>query len=85
MKVILYTISECPYCNMAREFLEDRGVEYVEQDILESEKIARELIQKTGQVEVPVLDIDGIVISGFRELEIDRVLSNKALGGVVRG
>jgi glutaredoxin 3 len=71
MCIKLYVISECPYCNMARELLEEKGVDYEEYDILEEDSVARELIQKTGQVIVPVLDIDGVIIGGFDSKEID--------------
>lgn len=82
--VKLYMVPECPYCNMVREFLEERGVDFIEYDILNDPYVAEYLLKKIGSFEVPVLDIDGLIVLGFKAFEIERILSNKLIGGIVR-
>jgi len=84
MIVKLYSIAECPYCNMVREILNDKGIEYEEYDLLENEGIAREIVMRVGKFCVPILDVDGALIVGFNRERIEQIISDKILGGIVR-
>ncbi len=74
-KVTVYSTPTCPYCNMAKDFLKEKGVEYEEIDVSENEEKAREMVQKSGQMGVPVLEIGEEVIIGFDKEKIEAALS----------
>lgn len=74
-RVKIYTTPTCPYCAMAKEFLKANGIPYEEIDVSTSEEAANEMIKKSGQMGVPVIEIDGQIIVGF-----DRAALRKALG-----
>ncbi|MFH0713128.1 MAG: glutaredoxin domain-containing protein [Candidatus Micrarchaeota archaeon] len=76
-KVILYSTPMCPYCHMAADFLKQNNVKYVEYDVSSDHAKAKEMIQKSGQTGVPVIDIDGTVIPGFDVPEIKKALGLK--------
>ncbi len=72
--VKVYTTPTCPYCTMAKTFLLENGVEFVEVDVASDRAAAVEMINKSGQMGVPVLEINGEIIVGF-----DRDAIKKAL------
>lgn len=74
MSVTLYSTATCPYCHMAREFLKELKVEFQEKDVGKDETAAAEMIDKSGQMGVPVIEIDNTIIVGF-----DRGAIRKAL------
>ena len=74
MSITIYSTSTCPYCKMAKELLKGLNVPFQEINVgLDHEK-AEEMIQKSGQTGVPVLDINGQIIVGFRPDEIKKAL-----------
>ncbi len=75
MDVRIYTTQGCPFCEMAKAFLNNRGVEYEEKDITMNENAAIEMIEKSGQMGVPVIEIEGNIIIGFNRNKMDRVLN----------
>ena len=72
--VKLYSTPTCPYCIKTKQFLKDLGVDFVDFDVSEDSLAANEMVEKSGQMAVPVLDIDGNIIVGFDPEEIKRVL-----------
>lgn len=72
--VSLYSTSTCPYCRIARDFLNKAGVPFTAIDVSRDEKAAREMMDKSGQMGVPVLEVVNTIIIGF-----DRVAYKKAL------
>ena len=75
MNVIVYSTKTCPYCVMLKDFLKEKGIEFKDFDVGADREKAREMIEKTGQQGVPVIDIGGKVIIGF-----DRAAIVEALG-----
>lgn len=73
--VTVYSTPTCPYCKMAKEFLKDNGIAYADIDVAADDAKAQEMIQKSGQMGVPVIDIDGKIVIGF-----DREAIKEALG-----
>ncbi|MDI6721518.1 MAG: Uxx-star family glutaredoxin-like (seleno)protein [Candidatus Aenigmarchaeota archaeon] len=73
--VTIYTTSTCHFCKLAKEFFQQNSVKYKEINVEDDEKAAEEMIEKSGQMGVPVIDIDGKIIVGF-----DRSAIKKALG-----
>ena len=63
--VKLYSTPTCPYCKMAKDFLDKEGVPFAAIDVSKDEKAAREMVDKSGQMGVPVLEIENTMIIGF--------------------
>ena len=76
-KVTIYSTPTCPYCDMAKKYLKEKGVEYTEIDVSTDQAKAKEMVDKSGQMGVPVLDINGTIIVGFDHKKIDEVLGAK--------
>ena len=75
--VIIYSTPTCPYCEMAKEFFKKSQVEYADYNVGTDEKAREEMIKKSHQMGVPVIDIDGEIIVGFNRPEIERALKLK--------
>ncbi len=65
MKVRLFTTPICPYCLTLKRFLEEKGIEIESIDVSSDEKARDEMVEKTQQTTVPVLEIEGEYIVGF--------------------
>jgi glutaredoxin-like YruB-family protein len=65
MKVKVYSTSTCPYCKMAKTFFDEQGVPYDDLDVAADTAARDEMVKKSGQMGVPVIDVDGEVIIGF--------------------
>ena len=78
-KVTVYSTSTCPYCVMAKDWLKGKKVEYEDVNVGIDQTRAREMITKSGQMGVPVIDIDGEVIIGFDRPKMETALKNKKL------
>ena len=74
-KVLIYSTPTCPYCKQTKDFLKQNNIKYTEIDVSSDEKRAQEMIEKSGQMGVPVIDIEGQTIVGF-----DKSALKKALG-----
>ncbi len=74
MKVKIYTTPTCPYCRMTKEYLNAKGVKYENVDVSASKENAQEMIDRSNQMGVPVIDVDGKLIVGFDKAELDKLL-----------
>jgi glutaredoxin-like YruB-family protein len=73
-KVKIYSTPTCPHCRALKEFLDEKGIEYEDVNVAEDEKERNEMVEKSGQMGVPVVDIDGEVIVGFDKEKISELL-----------
>lgn len=76
-KVIIYTTETCHWCHAVKEFLKKNKISFTEKDVGEDADAAREMIKKSGQRGVPVIDVDGKIIVGFDEDELRKALNIK--------
>ena len=77
----IYSTPTCVYCRTLKGYLKKNGVEFEEIDVSKDEKQLQKMIKDSGQMGVPVVDIDGEIINGFDKEKIDRLLKlelNKA-------
>jgi len=74
-KVTIYSTPTCPYCKRAKDYLSRKGIDYVDYNVAKDRDKAQEMIQKSGQMSVPVIIIDGEVIVGFNQSRLDSLLS----------
>lgn len=72
--VTIYTTPYCVYCKMAKEFFKTHSVEFTERDVASDMAARDEAIKKSGQMAVPVIDVDGTVIVGFDESRLKTLL-----------
>lgn len=73
-KVIVYSTSTCPWCIRVKQFLNENNIPFENYDVSSDQAKAEEMIQKTGQMAVPVVDIDGEIILGFDKERIKQAL-----------
>ena len=73
-KIIIYSTSTCPHCVYAKEFLKEHNIEFKDVNVQEDKKKAKEMIEKSGQMGVPVIDIDGEIVVGFDKEKIKKLL-----------
>jgi len=74
-KAIVYSTQACPWCHRAKDYLRAKGVEFEDVDVGADRTRAMEMVNKSGQRGVPVLDINGQIIIGFNQAAIDGALS----------
>ena len=73
--VKVYSTKTCPYCTMAKEFLKTNKIKYEDIDVGVDRKAAEEMIKKSGQMGVPVIDIGGTIIVGYNKEAIKKALN----------
>ena len=73
MNVKVYSTNFCTYCKMAKEFLKDNKIPFEEINVQENPEAAREMAEKSGQMGVPVIEIDGKFVIGFNAEEIKKL------------
>jgi len=76
LSIKVYSTPTCPYCNMLKEFLRRNNIEFEEIDVAANRDAAVEMIAKSGQMGVPVIDIDGTVVIGYNEAAIRERLNS---------
>ncbi len=72
--VTVYSTPTCPYCTMAKNYLTEKNITYTDHDVSRDQTMAQEMVKKSGQMGVPVLDINGNIIIGFDKPRIDSAL-----------
>lgn len=72
--VTIYTTPSCHYCHMAKEYFKDNGVEYKEYDVSQDSEARQEMVDKSGQMGVPVIFINGEMIVGFNQGRVEELL-----------
>ena len=73
-KVIVYSTPTCTYCIILKRYLQEKNIDYEEVDVSADMEAQEKMIEKTGQMGVPVVEIDEKVIIGFNKGEIDKAL-----------
>ena len=74
MKVKVYSTQSCPYCKMAKEWLKEKNIKFEEVDVTSDQEAQKEMVDKSGQMGVPVIDIDGKILVGFNPKKIEEAL-----------
>ena len=74
-KVVIYSTPTWPWCKKAKEYLSQKGISYTEHNVAENKEAASEMINKSGQMGVPVISIDDEVVVGFNQSKLDSLLA----------
>ncbi len=77
MKVKVYSTTSCPWCHKAKDYLKSLKVQFEDINVGENQEAANEMVEKSGQMGVPVLDVNGTIIVGFDKAAIDTALGKK--------
>lgn len=72
--VKVYSTATCPHCVRAKQFLKDNNIEFENYDVSTDQEKAQEMVDKSKQMGVPVIDIDGKIIIGFDKEAISKEL-----------
>ncbi|OGI59575.1 NrdH-redoxin [Candidatus Nomurabacteria bacterium RIFCSPHIGHO2_01_FULL_38_19] len=75
--VTIYTTPTCVYCKLTKAFFKEHNVSYEEKNVAEDADARREMIEKSGQMGVPVVEIDGDISVGFDKERLSRLLNIK--------
>jgi glutaredoxin 3 len=74
MAITLYSTPSCSYCRMVKDWFRQRNVRFEEYNIAADPRRADEMVRKSGQMGVPVTDVNGRIIIGFNTAELERAL-----------
>lgn len=74
-RVRVYSTVTCPYCVTLKEFLKKRDIEFEDIDVSQDKTALDEMVKKSGQMGVPVVDIDGKIVIGFDKEKISQLLN----------
>ena len=74
-KVVIYSTPTCPWCQKTKEYLSQKGISFTEYDVAADKDKAKEMIEKSKQMGVPVTIIDDQVVIGFDQSQLDKLLS----------
>ena len=76
-KVRVFSTISCPYCFTLKEFLKQHDIKFEDIDVSKDEKALQEMVEKSGQMGVPVVEIDGQIVVGFDKEKISEILNLK--------
>jgi glutaredoxin-like YruB-family protein len=76
--VTIYTTPTCHFCHQAKEFFKENNVEYTEKDVASDLDARREMVEKTGQLGVPVIEVDEKIMVGYDHDTLADALGIKA-------
>ena len=77
MKVIIYSTPTCGFCMRAKDFFHKNKIKYREFNVAANGKAREDMIHKSGQLGVPVIDVNGRVVVGFDEPALRKLLKVK--------
>lgn len=72
--VTIYTTPTCVYCKAVKDFFKEHNVEYEEKDVAQDEQARDAMVEKSGQLGVPVIDVKGAIVIGFDEKKLLELL-----------
>jgi glutaredoxin 3 len=73
-RVIVFSTPTCTYCSRAKHYFRQQGVRFRDVDVSKDPAAARDMVRRSGQQGVPVIDINGKIVVGFNKPEIDKLL-----------
>lgn len=73
-KVVMYSTPTCHFCHMTKEFFKEHNIAYTDYNVAEDIEKRKEMIEKSGQMGVPVITIDDSMIIGFNQDKLAELL-----------
>jgi len=80
-QIIIYSTTWCAFCKTEKQYLDKKGIAYIEKDVEEDKEAYEELMKKNGGAfqGVPVTDVAGALVLGFDRLKIDSLIKEKGI------
>jgi len=75
VQVKIYTTPTCAYCKMAKEYFKEHNIQYEEYDVAEDVQKRQEMFEKSGQMGVPVIEVDGKIVVGFDQSKVEKYIN----------
>lgn len=72
--IIIYSTPSCVYCKLAKQFFKENNLAYTEHNVQEDLVAQKEMLEKSHQLGVPVIDVDGEIFVGFDKKGLSQVL-----------
>ena len=76
-KVVVFSTLTCSFCTMAKSYFREKGIKFTDIDVSRDQAAARDMVRRSGQMGVPVIDIGGKIIVGFNRPQINSLLGIK--------
>jgi len=76
--VVIYTTPTCVYCKAAKEFFQENDIKYEEKNVATDQEAQQAMVQKSGQMAVPVIDVGGEIVIGFDKDKLSELLGVNA-------
>lgn len=73
--VSVYSTPTCPFCHQVKDYLKKKGIEFVDYNVASDTDARDAMVKKSGQLGVPVIDVDGDIVVGFKPGKLDELLS----------
>ena len=77
LKIRVFSTDTCPYCVALKSFLQEKNIKFEELNVAENMEAQKEMVEKTGQLGVPVINVDGQIIIGFDKPKLSSLLNIK--------
>lgn len=77
-KVIVYSTPTCHYCHLLKDYLTEKGIAFESVDVSADAEAKKAAYEKSGQLAVPVTDIEGDIVVGFDQDAVDELLGIKS-------
>lgn len=74
-KIKVYSTPTCPYCTMVKDYLKEKGVEFEEVNVAADREAAKKMIEKSGQMGVPQIEINDKIIVGFNKPALEEEIA----------
>lgn len=74
-RVMVFSTLTCSFCNMAKKYFREKAIQFKDVDVSRDPVAARDMMRRSGQQGVPVIDIGGRIVVGFDRVKIDKYLS----------
>ncbi|MFA6160910.1 MAG: glutaredoxin family protein [Patescibacteria group bacterium] len=74
MHVTIYTTPTCPYCKLAKDFFKEKGVPFTEIDVAADPAAANEMVKKSGQMGVPVIEVNSQIVVGWNQSALQDIM-----------
>ncbi len=74
MAITVYSTPSCSYCRLAKDYLRKHNIPFRDYNVASDQAKADEMVRKSGQMGVPVLDINGRILIGFNPTEIEKAI-----------
>ena len=74
-QVTIYSTPTCHFCHMAKDFFGANNIAFTDHDVMRDLEMRKEMVQKSGQMGVPVIDVGGEIVVGFDEPRLRQLLA----------